>query len=694
MYEEITEFVRVCEQCQKQGKMKKLISPNLQSIPVPPEVMKQIGIDICNLPEVDGFKHLVVCIDYFSKWSEAKPLKDKLATSVATFLYEIICRHGCMKIQINDQGREFVNEVMTQLHEMTGVDQRVTSAYHPQANGLCERQNRTIKDSLIKVLDAKATEWPYVIDGVLFAHRVSIHSSTKFSPFFLMYNRHPVLPIDIKYNLNSASVGAESDFDLDTFNSILSATLSLRDEKHKEASKNIKKAQEKQQKDYNRRHTVPSSIIKPKDEVLLKDQRRIDRKGGKFSFKWLGPYIVESITKSGLCELRNNRGIVLAKKYSISLLKPLEVPDEIDVDVSDEKPPNSPQDNVDFPDEMPFNSSQVNWSRLPEEIMEIILVKAVESSSNLVVTYNSLVGTCSRFRRLLKGRSGDILPRLYVQFPDEILEKLPTMNDNIKVSVRMIIKTFGPYSGIALSLKDEVMDRKWKSAWIILRHCSRKFWYNVERIYWKSPKGVPSTTITDDNKENVRNDDANDEVFWLQNDLYNLKKADQTIILSKEAWFNDNIMDAAQRIICKALDIEYQSVLNVQNKSTTPFYPVANAEHLQLLHDGSNHWLLSFCSNGRVQICDSLRNKLSRKSMKCIKSLFKHCVDNLGKPLVTFLPVQKQLDGYNCGPFAIAYAAEMLDGKSPMQARFDVRKMRRHVMTCLEAQALTPFPKM
>ena len=47
----------------------------LQSISVPSEVMKQIGIDICNLPEVDRHKHLIVCIDYFSKWS----VKDKSA---------------------------------------------------------------------------------------------------------------------------------------------------------------------------------------------------------------------------------------------------------------------------------------------------------------------------------------------------------------------------------------------------------------------------------------------------------------------------------------------------------------------------------------------------------------------------------------------------------------------------------------
>ena len=92
-------------------------------------------------------KHLVVCIDYFSKWSEAKPIKDKSASTVAQFLYEVICPHGCMKIQINDQGREFVNDVSKVLHNMIG------STYHPQSNGVCEQQNRTIKDSLVKVLD-------------------------------------------------------------------------------------------------------------------------------------------------------------------------------------------------------------------------------------------------------------------------------------------------------------------------------------------------------------------------------------------------------------------------------------------------------------------------------------------------------------------------------------------------------------
>ena len=63
-----------------------------------------------------------------------------------------------MRIQVNDQGKEFINEVSESLHEMTGTEQQVTSAYHPRSNGLCERQNRTIKDSLVKVLEEKPEE--------------------------------------------------------------------------------------------------------------------------------------------------------------------------------------------------------------------------------------------------------------------------------------------------------------------------------------------------------------------------------------------------------------------------------------------------------------------------------------------------------------------------------------------------------
>ena len=53
---------------------------------------------------VNGYCHVVFIIEYFSKKSEAKPIKNKSGTTVAQFLYEVVCRHGCFEIQINGQG--------------------------------------------------------------------------------------------------------------------------------------------------------------------------------------------------------------------------------------------------------------------------------------------------------------------------------------------------------------------------------------------------------------------------------------------------------------------------------------------------------------------------------------------------------------------------------------------------------------
>jgi len=93
---------------------------------------------------------------------------------------------------------------------------------------------------------------------------------------------------------------------------------------------------------------------------------------------------------------------------------------------------------------------------------------------------------------------------------------------------------------------------------------------------------------------------------------------------------------------------------------------------------------------GRVQVCDSLRTNLISISKKCLKSLFQPLVKN-GKLEVTFLPVDKQTDGFNC-LFALGYASILLDGKSPVDAQFVVNEMRSHFMKCLNDVQLYPFP--
>jgi len=144
-------------------------------------VMKQIVVDIATLPEVNGKKYLIFAIDYFSKWSEMEAVENKTADQVSRFLFKLIRRHSCMSVQINGQGRDFVNRVSSHLHELTGTKQSVTSAYISQSNGIVESQNTIIKNTFLKTLRSESfiDKWPDILDGVKIFHRSVPHYSKK-----------------------------------------------------------------------------------------------------------------------------------------------------------------------------------------------------------------------------------------------------------------------------------------------------------------------------------------------------------------------------------------------------------------------------------------------------------------------------------------------------------------------------------
>ena len=77
------------------------------------EVWHTIGVDLIGpLPETPrGNKYIMNVSCLFSKWPEATALPDKTALGVADFLFQCFTGHGCCRVEITDQGREFVNKV-------------------------------------------------------------------------------------------------------------------------------------------------------------------------------------------------------------------------------------------------------------------------------------------------------------------------------------------------------------------------------------------------------------------------------------------------------------------------------------------------------------------------------------------------------------------------------------------------------
>ena len=68
-------------------------------------------------------------------------------------------RFDCCSVMISDQGREFLNNVKVEVFALTGTKHHVTSAYHPQSNGLTERFNQTLQTALVKLVNANQNDW-------------------------------------------------------------------------------------------------------------------------------------------------------------------------------------------------------------------------------------------------------------------------------------------------------------------------------------------------------------------------------------------------------------------------------------------------------------------------------------------------------------------------------------------------------
>ena len=110
---------------------------------------------------------------------------------IPLFYFLFLYRHGAPQSILSDQGREFVNSTTNQnLFQLTGIKHKVTSAYHPQCNGLVERYNQTLQRSLLKLVSDKQDDWDMYLDGVLFVYRTSVHKSTGVTPFELMFCRY------------------------------------------------------------------------------------------------------------------------------------------------------------------------------------------------------------------------------------------------------------------------------------------------------------------------------------------------------------------------------------------------------------------------------------------------------------------------------------------------------------------------
>ena len=105
---------------------------------------------------------------------------------------------GIPESVLTDQGTNFTSQVAESLWELLDVHTLRTTAYQPQADGITERFNRTIKIILTQfVKQEDQNDWDLKLDKLSFAYNTAVHATTKCSPFKLMFGCIPKLTIDL-----------------------------------------------------------------------------------------------------------------------------------------------------------------------------------------------------------------------------------------------------------------------------------------------------------------------------------------------------------------------------------------------------------------------------------------------------------------------------------------------------------------
>ncbi len=278
MASRVKNFIQTCTHCQKFKVPPGKISGYLNPIPAVDSPFQVLALDHIGplIKTKNGNAHILVIIDYLTRWVEAVAVPDVSAQHVCRFLNSVILRHGPPTKVITDIGSTFTSSEFANILGFHHIEHARTSAGHPQTNGLCERINRTIAQVLTGRVADRHNAWDSELEQAISCINRASQETTKRTPYELVYGRLPVTTEETIFpRLPGPSIKNGS-----------SRVRKLR----KEAIARTKRAQIRQANYYNRRR-VPAQSFTTGDLVLVR--RHLPTGGGKcskFNPKYIGPF--------------------------------------------------------------------------------------------------------------------------------------------------------------------------------------------------------------------------------------------------------------------------------------------------------------------------------------------------------------------------------------------------------------------
>jgi cleavage and polyadenylation specificity factor subunit 1 len=211
MRADIASWCRDCVACQR-AKVTKQPRASIQPIPIPRRRFSHVHVDLVGpLPaSEDGYVYVMTMIDRTTRWLEAAPLKHISASScVEAFLSTWVARFGVPETLTSDRGTQFASASWTSFCNKIGTRHVMTTAYHPQANGLVERSHRQLKDAL-RAREA-GVDWPTHLPWVLLGLRAAPKEVSGISSAEAVLGQPLVLPGELSTAVEASPTDFQSE---------------------------------------------------------------------------------------------------------------------------------------------------------------------------------------------------------------------------------------------------------------------------------------------------------------------------------------------------------------------------------------------------------------------------------------------------------------------------------------------------
>lgn len=331
-------YINSCEQCQRNKPLLQRPAGLFQPLAIPSQRWDTVSMDfIVQLPMTPrGFDAITVFVDKLSKQVHfcASHTNDTAPDVARLFFDQVFRLHGMPRSIISDRDARFTGRFWSTLMSLMGTKLNMSTAFHPQSDGQTERANRTLEEMLRSYISYHQNDWDLWLPMMEFAYNNSVHPTTGFSPFFLNYGHHPLVPASL-LKPPQTNVPAVTDF--------VAAQASIL----AQAQDAIIEAQDRQkrQADKNRR-LVPFDVG---DMVLLSTEHisvasHKNRPSKKLEPKFIGPFKVVAKVNENAFKLDLPPTMKQHPVFNADLLRPY-IPSP--KDFVDRAPPRPPPDIID-----------------------------------------------------------------------------------------------------------------------------------------------------------------------------------------------------------------------------------------------------------------------------------------------------------------------------------------------------------